>query len=412
MAIKEVISESNSYIDDIRDTLLSGGAKWTLPVGAPNGNVLGNYFTREAKVNPWTEKRPYDRRIKVNGTNSIFVNTINRKQYTAGNKPPKDCYYHVKLPVGGKDSPYILGDFRGYKKDDYTFKTDFSIIPSNIKIGFGSIKIDVGSNGSKFPYFLVGQEEPGTVFWGTATLLICEKQGAETKCFISTTVKYPTPSGTYKFEVNFGGVENIKIMREMNIQDYTCSILGVCLPPTHEYYNKEGLVKNGTVFDVFPSCYYKNKEYSPLRNNIKVEKPSPMSQIIFEIGDSGRDQNEDIPLNLKMAAYANLEPGDTLLEGGNYVWGEASGGTDTWLVASKYLSIDNTIRFKAGLMLPEEIVHNNVRGRLDVAGSNATKTTRDRGDISFEWDVPLTKSTGLYKAFLYFTYIFDDIPPY
>ena len=47
-----------------------------------------------------------------------------------------------------------------------------------------------------------------------------------------------------------------------------------------------------------------------------------------------------------------------------------------------------------------------MKGKLDVAGNNATKTTRDRGDISFEWDVPLTKDTSKYKAFIYFTYVF------
>ena len=406
MAVKEVISETNSLIADIRDTLLAGGAKWTLPVGAPNGGVLGNFFTKEAMINPWTEKRPYDKRIKVKGIRSLFAKTIERRQYKAGDKPPKDCFYQVKLPIGGKDSPYDLSAFRGYKKDDYTFKTDFSIIPSNISTSFGKVTIDVGSNGAIFPYFLVGQEEAGSIFWGTSALLICEKQGAKTKCFISSVVNYPRPDGKHSFDLNFGGIESSKVLREMNIQDYTCTIVGVCLPSSHEYYSKSGEVKDGVLFDLFPACYYKNKLYSPLKGSLKVSKPLPLTEIVFEVGNSGRDQNEEIPSNLKMSAYANLNSGEILLEGGSYLWKDVSEGDDTWLVATKLLSIEKDTRFKAGLILPQEVTLNNMKGKLDVAGNNATKTTRDRGDISFEWDVPLTKDTSKYKAFIYFTYVF------
>ena len=406
MAVKEVIPQSDNLIVDIRDTLLAGGAKWTLPIGAPNGSVLGNFFTKEAMINPWTENRPYDKRIKVNGVRSLFAKTIERKQYKAGDKPPKECFYQVKLPVGGKDSPFDLGDFRGYKKDDYTFKTDFSVLSSGTSSSFGKVNIDVGSKGAMFAYFLAGQETAGTIFWGTSALLICEKLGAKTKCFISSAVSYPRPDGKYSFNVSFSCVENNKAFIEMNIQDYTCTVVGVCLPSSHEYYNKSGEVKDGTLFDLFPSCYYQNKLYSPLKANLKIANPSPLTEFVFEVGNSGRDQNEEIPSDLKISAFAYFETGETLLKGGSYFWKDVSEHDDTWFIANKVLSIDKDIRFKAGLILPEEVLLNNMVGKLDVAGTNATKTLRDRGDITFEWNVPLSQTTSKYKAYLYFTYVF------
>lgn len=95
--VLDILPSENLRVEDIRDTLNANGGNV--------GNDVVSFFGEDAKINPFSTKKPFvSAELYTDEWKSGFVLDHTLIPYRL----------RYELPKGGEESPYRLGDFRGY----------------------------------------------------------------------------------------------------------------------------------------------------------------------------------------------------------------------------------------------------------------------------------------------------------
>lgn len=147
---------------DIRDTLVAGGAVFTLPAGSVNPNYAPNYFTAGANINKWAKYKPVPYpSVSIDGITDWwkgyrassdvgYINLCGIRIPTVNSLAQTNNVWEPDLPRGGESEPYRLGDFRSYQHNS---NPSFKIMLSD------ALQLAVGKNFGCYAYF---PDEPET----------------------------------------------------------------------------------------------------------------------------------------------------------------------------------------------------------------------------------------------------------
>lgn len=106
MAVKAILPTTNLEYSDVRDTLNANG-------GSVNNN-MSSLFKEAANINMWSKNKPES----YNKTFDLTQEDRIKNSFGLSFELVDGFYKWVyTLPTGGESSPYRLGDFRGYQKD-------------------------------------------------------------------------------------------------------------------------------------------------------------------------------------------------------------------------------------------------------------------------------------------------------
>lgn len=105
MAVYDVLPTTNLKVDDVVDTLRANGGV----IGVDgNGMIrLSDLFTEGANINQWSLRKPFVAAVD-------FTDTWKSGFSLGYESVEQQNVFVYTRPTGGKDSPYRLGDFRGY----------------------------------------------------------------------------------------------------------------------------------------------------------------------------------------------------------------------------------------------------------------------------------------------------------
>lgn len=112
MAVYDTLPSNDLKFQDIRDTLNASN-------GIVNNNV-DSAFKETANINMWSKYKPVDFNKNFDLSESELRSIhygLNIPNKAEADKVFTPAYWSYTLPKGGQNSPYRLGDFRGYFKN-------------------------------------------------------------------------------------------------------------------------------------------------------------------------------------------------------------------------------------------------------------------------------------------------------